>query len=295
MGSSTVEAQKLANATNLQMTRETNDLNRSLAEAQNELNYRMFNEQNQWNLEQWQRENEYNSPEQQVERYLKAGINPLWAIGNGNPGNAQQLTSAEAKPAERAEMVAPHVQPEADPSRLTNIVAAARDVSNSALGFEKLRLDALDVDTRRAAQISRSSLDMASAANKAVKYRRKRSLDANSYAWILMTKIADAIESSKEEIYEDMLQKYGAVYEDEDGYITMTVKKTVDMTKIDGHWKFIKDNGKFASYLMIKGSSEYDTAEMSRFIDRIIEEAKELGIETATPDEVERMKQEWHI
>ena len=130
---------------------------------------------------------------------------------------------------------------------------------------------------------------------KAVKYRRKRSLDANSYAWILMTKIADAIESSKEEIYEDMLQKYGAVYEDEDGYITMTVKKTVDMTKIDGHWKFIKDNGKFASYLMIKGSSEYDTAEMSRFIDRIIEEAKELGIETATPDEVERMKQEWHI
>ena len=167
MSSSTVTAQKLANETNLQMTRETNELNRSLAEAQNELNYRMFNEQNQWNLEQWQRENEYNSPEQQVERYLKAGINPIWAISNGNPGNAQQLTSAEAKPAERAEMIAPHMEPEADPSRLTNIVAAARDVSNSALGFEKLRLDALDVDTRRAAQISRSSLDMASAANKA--------------------------------------------------------------------------------------------------------------------------------
>ena len=44
---------------------------------------------------------------------------------------------------------------------------------------------------------------------------------------------------------------------------------------------------------MIKGSSEYNTAEMSRFIDRIVEEAQELGIETATPDELERMKQEW--
>lgn len=130
---------------------------------------------------------------------------------------------------------------------------------------------------------------------KAVKYREKRSLDANAYAWVLMTKIADALSSSKEEIYEEMLQKYGAVYEDEDGYITMTVKKSVDMTKIDGHWKYIKDNGKFASYLMIKGSSEYDTAEMSNFIDRIVEEAKELGIETATPDELERMKQEWHV
>lgn len=67
----------------------------------------------------------------------------------------------------------------------------------------------------------------------------------------------------------------------------------VDMSKVDGHWKYIKDNGKFASYLMIKGSSEYDTVEMSHFIDRIVEEAKELGIETATPDELERMKQEW--
>lgn len=129
----------------------------------------------------------------------------------------------------------------------------------------------------------------------AVKYKQKRSLDANAYAWVLMTKIANHpdISSSKEDVYEQMLQKYGTLYEDEDGYITITVKKSVDMSKVDGHWKFIKDNGKFASYLMIKGSSEYDTAEMSHFIDRIVEEAKELGIETATPDELERMKQEW--
>lgn len=130
---------------------------------------------------------------------------------------------------------------------------------------------------------------------RAVKYKQKRSLDANAYAWVLMTKIANHpdISSSKEDVYEQMLQKYGTLYEDEDGYITITVKKSVDMSKVDGHWKFIKDNGKFASYLMIKGSSEYDTTEMSHFIDRIVEEAKELGIETATPDELERMKQEW--
>lgn len=130
---------------------------------------------------------------------------------------------------------------------------------------------------------------------RAVKYKQKRSLDANAYAWVLMTKIANHpdISSSKEEVYEQMLQKYGTFYEDEDGYITITVKKSVDMSKVDGHWKYIKDNGRFASYLMIKGSSEYDTAEMAHFIDRIVEEAKELGIETATPDELERMKQEW--
>ncbi len=130
---------------------------------------------------------------------------------------------------------------------------------------------------------------------RAVRYKQKRSLDANAYAWALMTKIANHpdVSSSREEVYEQMLQKYGTFYEDEDGFITITVKKSVDMAKVDGHWKYIKDNGKFASYLMIKGSSEYDTAEMSHFIDRIVEEAQELGIETATPDELERMKQEW--
>lgn len=132
---------------------------------------------------------------------------------------------------------------------------------------------------------------------RATKYKQKRSLDANAYAWVLMTKIANHpdIASSKENVYEEMLQKYGAFYEDDTGYITVTVRKEVDMSKIEGHWKYIKDNGKFASYLMIKGSSEYDTAEMSHFIDRIVEEAKELGIETETPDELARMKQEWGI
>lgn len=151
----------------------------------------------------------------------------------------------------------------------------------------------LEVDASAASQIEQiNAQDILRV--KITKYRQKRSLDANAYAWVLMSKIAEAVNSSKEEIYEEMLQKYGVIYEDEDGFITVTVKNSVDMAKIDGHWKYIKDNGKFASYLMIKGSSEYDTAEMGRFIDRIVEEAKELGIETATPDELEKMKQEWH-
>jgi hypothetical protein len=44
---------------------------------------------------------------------------------------------------------------------------------------------------------------------------------------------------------------------------------------------------------MIKGSSEYDTAEMAKFIDAVVLEAKELGIETLPPAELERMKSLW--
>lgn len=128
----------------------------------------------------------------------------------------------------------------------------------------------------------------------AKKFRQKRSLDANAYCWVLCTKIAEVINSSKDEVYEEMLQKYGYLYQDDDGYIPVTVKTGVDMSKIQGHWKFFKSNGKFDSYLMIKGSSEYDSAEMAKFIDRIVEEAKDLGIETATPAELERMKEQWN-
>ena len=129
----------------------------------------------------------------------------------------------------------------------------------------------------------------------AKKYRKKRSLDANAYCWVIMTQIANHpdVKSSKEEVYEEMLQKYGYLYQDEKGYIPVTVKAGVDMSKIVGHWKFYKSNGKFDSYLMIKGSSEYNTAEMSHFIDMVVQEAKELGIETLTPDELERMKATW--
>lgn len=127
------------------------------------------------------------------------------------------------------------------------------------------------------------------------RWRKKRSLDANAYAWVLMSKIASVLGTSKDEVYEELLQKYGIIYEDENGYITVTVKSSVDMSKITGHWKRYKDNGKFISYLMIKGSSEYDTSEMSRFIDRVVEEAKDLEIETLPPDEINRMKQEWGV
>jgi 16S rRNA U1498 N3-methylase RsmE len=44
---------------------------------------------------------------------------------------------------------------------------------------------------------------------------------------------------------------------------------------------------------VMRGSHTYNTAEMSRLIDATVEEAKELGVETLTPDQLERMKASW--
>lgn len=117
-------------------------------------------------------------------------------------------------------------------------------------------------------------------------HREKRSTDANGYLWILCTKLAEVLNSSKDEIYEEELQKYG--YLDEETVIT--VKSEVDMSRIEGHWRLIKDNGKFKAYIRVRGSSEYDSKEMAHFLDMIILDAKEQGIETDTPEQIEEYK-----
>ena len=129
----------------------------------------------------------------------------------------------------------------------------------------------------------------------AKKHRKKRSLDANAYCWVLMTKIANHkdVRSSKEEVYEEMLQKYGFLDQDEDGHIAVTIKHGIDIRRLGGHWKFYKSNGEFDAYLAIKGSSEYSTSEMAYFINQIVDECKGLGIETIPPLELERMVNRW--
>lgn len=52
-----------------------------------------------WNLEQWNRENEYNSPEAQMDRMVKAGINPNVAaqsIGGNGAGSSGVVRSTPA-------------------------------------------------------------------------------------------------------------------------------------------------------------------------------------------------------
>ena len=120
------------------------------------------------------------------------------------------------------------------------------------------------------------------------KWSERRSLDANAYLWVLVTKMADVIGTSKDELYEQLLDRYGLVDED----VVITVKASVDMSKIEGHWHLLKSDGKWSGYIRIKGTSEYTRAEMARFLDMVVDEAKELGVETLPPEELERMVNE---
>lgn len=133
----------------------------------------------------------------------------------------------------------------------------------------------------------------------AKRYRKKRSLNANNYAWKLISEMADIQGTSKEEMYEIMLERYGATEVQDDKAVIITVRPYVDMTTIEGHYAkvgrgYIGDK-EYISYRVIKGSSKYNTLEMSRFIDGIIGECKEMDIDTITPAEIQEMKERWGV
>lgn len=121
-------------------------------------------------------------------------------------------------------------------------------------------------------------------------HKEKRSLNANAYAWSLITKIADALRTSKEECYLEMLKRYGQ----------SEIVSVLSQIDVSGYFKYYEPlatatlQGKeFTHYKIFKGSSEYTTLEMAVLIDGIVSEAKELGIETIPPKEIERLKTMW--
>lgn len=129
----------------------------------------------------------------------------------------------------------------------------------------------------------------------AKRWREKRSLNANDYAWVLMSAIARKLKTSKEEIYEIVLQDVGIPEETDTGPVTVILRPDVPAERLPGHWKRLGEVNGGIKYMMLKGSSEMDTEEMAALIDYIVEIAKEQGIDTATPDEIARYKALWEI
>lgn len=118
-------------------------------------------------------------------------------------------------------------------------------------------------------------------------HKEKRSRSQNAYAWELIGKIANIVRKSKEEVYEDMLKHYGQVQ----------LVSMLSSINPRGYFKYYEkfkkgeQNGKeFTAYKIYKGSSEFDSKEMTIFIDGIIQECKNLDIETLTPKEISSMK-----
>lgn len=126
------------------------------------------------------------------------------------------------------------------------------------------------------------------------KHRRLRSLDANAYAWVLISKIAQNMDPplDKQEVYLLMLKRYG-----QGGQVSIqtsqfdSVIREFDYHKVIGH---STANGReFTHAEVLVGSSKYNTKEMATLIDGIVQEARDLDIDTDTPEQIRRFKERW--
>ena len=130
------------------------------------------------------------------------------------------------------------------------------------------------------------------------KHREKRSMNANAYFHLLLNKIAAETGESDDAVKRRLVVSYGAVDTDEDGMkIGFKLPAGVDVSKIYPYVRCFdtrEENGKlFKCYLVYKHTSDMDTKEMARLIDGTVETARELGIETDTPEQLARYKEEW--
>lgn len=138
----------------------------------------------------------------------------------------------------------------------------------------------------------------------AKKWRKKRSLDANGYYWKLVEQIAESINVSKPFLHNRNLRRYGqiAMLDGKPMYLVLpdTEESQNEIEESETYHlkpttqvKQGKDGLPYRTYMMLVGSSEFDTKQMSVLIDGVVSEAKELGIETMTPAEIERMVAAW--
>jgi hypothetical protein len=126
-------------------------------------------------------------------------------------------------------------------------------------------------------------------------FKAKRSLDSNAYAWVLIGELSKKLRLSKTEVYRNLIKDVGVmdvicIKNDRVSRLQETWSKNgvgwvsdTMPSKIDG----------CTNVILYYGTSSYNTEEMSIFIDAVVSECKEQGIETMTPAELERLCDAW--
>lgn len=127
-------------------------------------------------------------------------------------------------------------------------------------------------------------------------HKEKRSKDANALCWALCTQIAEALRAEKEQIYRDAITQM-TVYKD--FTLTESEAETFETAwhKLGTGWVTEQvDYDADGEHVIIRayyGSSTYNTKQMSRLIDILMEDAKAVGIITPEEERIRSLLREW--
>lgn len=135
---------------------------------------------------------------------------------------------------------------------------------------------------------------------KAVKYRQKRSLDANGLLWHCLGEIASSLQADKWDIYLQMLKRYGKyTYIVVRPNVVESVKASWRECEVIGNMRIKVEDSKKDEYIDVVqmlcyfGSSTLNTKEFSVLLEGVISEMKEMGLETPLSQDMKRALEEW--
>lgn len=136
---------------------------------------------------------------------------------------------------------------------------------------------------------------------KVTQYRKQRSRSQNSYYWELLTQTAVKLGCSTSRLHNEMLQVHPRPWVIGGKVAHVPIPNTDEawdqaMEAQDYHIKpgsqvvTGTDGVEYRTWTVLRGSSSYDTEEMTVLLNDLIATAKEVGVETETPDEIARMR-----
>lgn len=131
-------------------------------------------------------------------------------------------------------------------------------------------------------------------------HRVKRSLNQNSYYWALLAKVAEKSSISRNRCHNEMLASYGQdeYVDDRLVYVTIPDNEKAEREAMEAETYHLRptssvmdgnDGMIYRVWVMLRGSHTYNTSEMRRLLEGIIDEAKQLGIETLPEEELEML------
>ena len=129
------------------------------------------------------------------------------------------------------------------------------------------------------------------------KASKHRSLSANNFAWVLIDQIAEKTGIPVSEVYQNAIREIGGVSD----YYGIRAAAYDDFCEIwtKGHLgrqvEIIPGSNRpgWINVRAWKGSSDFDSVQMARLIDSLIQDAESMGIPTVPDKEVERMVNQW--
>lgn len=123
------------------------------------------------------------------------------------------------------------------------------------------------------------------------KFTEKRSLNANAYFHLLVGEIAEVVRLPMSEVKRKMVFDYGAQLG------AFRAEATIPLEAAFTYFQIIRESKgtkrPCVDVIVWKPTHTLDKAEMARLIDGVVEEAKQLGIETRTPNEIADMLNLW--